>query len=79
MRLTASLAFVIQMVLYMGIVLYAPALALNAVTGLHKIISIIVVGVVCTFYSTVGGMKAVLITDVFQVLIGCQFDNNSDS
>lgn len=23
-------------------------------------------GLVCTFYSTIGGMKAVLITDVFQ-------------
>ena len=67
-RLAASGAFVTQMVLYIGIVLYAPAIALNAVTGLNKIASIIAVGVVCTFYSTIGGMKAVLITDVFQVL-----------
>jgi sodium-coupled monocarboxylate transporter 8/12 len=63
------MAFILQMVLYMGIVLYAPALALNAVTGINKIVSIISVGLVCTFYSTIGGMKAVLITDVFQVLI----------
>lgn len=55
------------MVLYIGIVLFAPALALNAVTGLNKILSIVAVGVVCTFYSTIGGMKAILITDVFQV------------
>lgn len=66
-RLMASFAFILQMVLYIGIVLYAPALALNAVTGLNKIVSIIAVGLVCTFYSTIGGMKAVLITDVFQV------------
>lgn len=26
-------------------------------------------GLVCTFYSTIGGMKAVLITDVFQSLL----------
>lgn len=25
-----------------------------------------IAGIVCTFYSTIGGMKAVLITDVFQ-------------
>ena len=67
-RLFASLAFIIQMVLYMGIVVYAPALALQAVTGLNQVVSIVVVGLVCTFYSTIGGMKAVLITDVFQVI-----------
>lgn len=26
-------------------------------------------GLVCTFYSTIGGMKAVLMTDVFQSLL----------
>lgn len=68
-RLCASLAFTTQMTLYMGIVLYAPALALEAVTGLNQTFSIVVVGVVCTFYATLGGMKAVLITDIFQSLL----------
>ncbi|XP_069944325.1 putative sodium-dependent multivitamin transporter [Cherax quadricarinatus] len=68
-RLCASLAFSLQMTLYMGIVLYAPALALSAVTGISINWSIISIGVVCTFYSTLGGMKAVLITDVFQSLL----------
>jgi len=62
-RLAASLSFSLQMVLYMGIVVYAPALALEAVTGLNQVFSIVIVGVVCTFYATLGGMKAVLITD----------------
>ena len=66
-RLSASLAFSLQMVLYMGIVLYAPALALSAVTGLSFEGSVVGVGLVCTFYSTIGGMKAVLMTDLFQV------------
>uniref|UniRef100_A0A6M2DZL7 Putative sodium-dependent multivitamin transporter n=1 Tax=Xenopsylla cheopis TaxID=163159 RepID=A0A6M2DZL7_XENCH len=68
-RLAASIAYTLQMVLYMGIVLYAPALALEAVTGLSKAGAILTVGLVCTFYSTVGGMKAVLITDVFQSIL----------
>ncbi|XP_049797288.1 putative sodium-dependent multivitamin transporter isoform X6 [Schistocerca nitens] len=68
-RLCASIAFSLQMVLYMGIVLYAPALAIRATTGLDENASILAVGLICTFYSTIGGMKAVVITDVFQSLL----------
>ncbi|GFY54519.1 putative sodium-dependent multivitamin transporter [Trichonephila inaurata madagascariensis] len=55
--------------LYMAIILYAPALALNVVTGLSKWSSVYLIGFVCTFYSTLGGMRAVLWTDLFQALI----------
>lgn len=68
-RLAASLAFSLQMILYMGIVVYAPALALEAVTGLSQIFSVLIVGVVCTIYATMGGMKAVLMTDIYQSLL----------
>ncbi|XP_056646655.1 putative sodium-dependent multivitamin transporter isoform X2 [Diorhabda sublineata] len=68
-RLAASLSYTLQMTLYMGVVLYAPALVLEALTGITKITAILSVGIVCTFYSTLGGMKAVLITDVFQSLL----------
>ena len=66
----ASLSFSLQMVLYMGIVLHAPVLALSAVTGLSYLAAILVVGAACTFYSVLGGIKAVLATDVFQGGIG---------
>ncbi|XP_058449666.1 putative sodium-dependent multivitamin transporter [Malaya genurostris] len=65
-RLVASLAYLLQMILYMGIAVYAPALALEAVTGLDQVYSILTIGIICTFYSTIGGMKAVLFTDLFQ-------------
>ncbi|XP_051176176.1 putative sodium-dependent multivitamin transporter isoform X4 [Leptopilina boulardi] len=65
-RLTASSIYWIQLLLYSGVVLYAPALALEATTGLSKNLSIILIGVICTFYSALGGIKAVLITDLFQ-------------
>uniref|UniRef100_A0A6P7F995 Sodium-dependent multivitamin transporter n=1 Tax=Diabrotica virgifera virgifera TaxID=50390 RepID=A0A6P7F995_DIAVI len=68
-RLAASLSYTLQMTLYMGVVLYAPALVLEALTGISKLAAILSVGIVCTFYSTIGGMKAVLVTDVFQSLL----------
>lgn len=68
-RIAGSLAFLLQLLLYSGVVLYAPALALEATTGLSRTISVIGIGLVCTFYSALGGIKAVLITDVFQGLL----------
>ncbi|XP_043265251.1 putative sodium-dependent multivitamin transporter [Colletes gigas] len=68
-RLSASVAFQLQLLLYSGVVLYAPALALDATTGISTTASVIGIGLVCTFYSTIGGIKAVLVTDVFQSLL----------
>ncbi|KAF3704970.1 Sodium-coupled monocarboxylate transporter 1 Electrogenic sodium monocarboxylate cotransporter [Channa argus] len=66
-RLLGTLLFLVQTVLYTGIVIYAPALALNQVTGMNLWGAVISTGVVCTFYCTMGGLKAVVWTDVFQV------------
>lgn len=68
-RLTASFVFLLQLLFYTGVVLYAPALALEATTGISTAASVIGIGLVCTFYSTIGGIKAVLVTDVFQSLL----------
>lgn len=65
-RRLASATFMLQMMVYMGIVLYAPALALSAVTGLSKWPAIAAVGIVCTAYCCFGGIKAVLWTDFLQ-------------
>ncbi|XP_047134218.1 sodium-coupled monocarboxylate transporter 1 isoform X1 [Hydra vulgaris] len=55
-----------QYILYLAVVLYAPSLALESVAGIPLTATIISTGVVCTFYTTLGGMKAVIWTDVFQ-------------
>lgn len=68
-RLIASVSFSCQMILYMGIVLFAPALALETVTGIPKYIAVIVIGATCAFYSIIGGLRAVVLTDVFQSLL----------
>ncbi|XP_053572970.1 sodium-coupled monocarboxylate transporter 1 [Bombina bombina] len=66
-RLLGTVLFIIQTILYTGIVIYAPALALNQVTGFDLWGAVVATGVVCTFYCTLGGLKAVVWTDVFQV------------
>lgn len=38
------MAYSLQMILYMGIVLYAPAIALEAVTGMSKTSAILSIG-----------------------------------
>lgn len=68
-RMLASFVYWMQLLLYSGVVLYAPALALEATTGISKTGSIIIIGLVCAFYSSIGGIKAVLITDLFQGIL----------
>ncbi|XP_052767858.1 sodium-coupled monocarboxylate transporter 1-like [Mya arenaria] len=59
----------LQTLLYMAIVLLAPALALEAVAGIPLWLSVVVVGVIGTVYTSIGGMKTVIWTDVFQFVI----------
>ncbi|NXI98006.1 SC5A8 protein, partial [Psophia crepitans] len=69
LRLCGTVLFIIQTASthQSGIVIYAPALALNQVTGFDLWGAVVATGVVCTFYCTLGGLKAVVWTDVFQV------------
>ncbi|KAF4532952.1 hypothetical protein B566_EDAN000640 [Ephemera danica] len=69
LQLFASTLFSLQMVLYLALVLYAPALALHQVTGINTEVVVTIMYVVCIFYTTIGGMKAVVWTDTFQVLV----------
>ncbi|KAM6960637.1 sodium-coupled monocarboxylate transporter 2 [Aplochiton taeniatus] len=68
-RVAATLIYMVQTILYTGVVVYAPALALNQVTGFNLLGSIFATGIVCTFYCTLGGLKAVVWTDAFQMVV----------
>ena len=68
-RLIGSYAFLLCTLPYMAVVLYGPSLALNSVTPLSLEKSILVVGIICTFYTSIGGIKAVIWTDVLQCLL----------
>uniref|UniRef100_A0A182IL05 Sodium/solute symporter n=1 Tax=Anopheles atroparvus TaxID=41427 RepID=A0A182IL05_ANOAO len=51
---------------YLPIVIYVPALAFNQVTGVNIHVITPIVCIVCVFYTCVGGLKAVVWTDVVQ-------------
>lgn len=54
---------------YMGTVLFGPAVSLEAVGGYAAWNSIVVISVVAVIYTSIGGIRAVIWTDVFQGLV----------
>ncbi|NWQ84015.1 SC5A5 protein, partial [Columbina picui] len=52
-RLCGTVQYVVATTLYTGIVIYAPALILNQVTGLDIWASLLSTGIICTFYTTI--------------------------
>ncbi|PHS15803.1 MAG: ABC transporter substrate-binding protein [Blastopirellula sp.] len=68
-RLFGSSTFIVFQLGRMAIVVFLPALALSAVTGMNVYASIIIMGVLATLYTVLGGMEAVIWTDVLQVFV----------
>ena len=68
-RSLASLLFIAFQLGRMGIVLFLPALALSAVTGMNIYLCIALMGVLATIYTVLGGIEAVIWTDVVQVIV----------
>ncbi|XP_067657594.1 sodium-dependent multivitamin transporter-like [Haliotis asinina] len=71
-RLLGTCIGMLQTLVYMAIALLSPGLALQAVAGLPLWLSIVIVGIVGTIYTSIGGIKSVVWTDVFQstVMLG---------
>lgn len=68
-RLMGSAMFVLLQFGRIGIVLFLPSLALSMVTGIDVITCILVMGILSIAYTVMGGIEAVIWTDVFQVII----------
>ncbi|XP_052866160.1 sodium-coupled monocarboxylate transporter 1-like [Anopheles cruzii] len=69
LRLLGSGLFTLATILHLPIVIYVPALAFNQVSGVNVHIVSTGVCMVCIFYTLVGGIKAVVWTDVIQMFI----------
>ncbi|ESN96361.1 hypothetical protein HELRODRAFT_68342 [Helobdella robusta] len=68
-RLLGSISFLIGNVFYMGLLLYTPATAMQASTGLNIYVSILAIGIIGTVYTTLGGLRGVVWVDTLQAII----------
>ncbi|XP_077514377.1 sodium-coupled monocarboxylate transporter 1-like isoform X2 [Amblyomma americanum] len=68
-RIAAVILYMLEMTVYIAISLYAPALALSQLTGMTLWSAVVAIGLVCTAYTSIGGIKAVVLTDTFQAVV----------
>ncbi|KAI5632424.1 sodium:solute symporter family domain-containing protein [Phthorimaea operculella] len=68
-RLLGTVMFIVGSLLYIPIVIYVPALAFSQVTGINVHLITPIVCIVCVFYTTLGGLKAVVWTDTLQTVL----------
>ena len=61
--------FILARLGWLGTVVYAPALAMSIVTGIPLWVCICMMGLLATIYTTLGGLAAVVWTDVIQFVI----------
>jgi solute carrier family 5 (sodium-coupled monocarboxylate transporter), member 8/12 len=71
-RLFASAIFSLQRAAHMAVAIFAVSLAFRQIAGWEVWVCIVAIGALTTLYTVLGGMKAVLWTDVMQffVLVG---------
>ena len=68
-RLFGSASFIAFQLMRMAIVIFLPSLALSTITGIDVYACILIIGVLSTLYTTLGGMEAVVWTDVLQAVV----------
>lgn len=68
-RLIGSLSFILFQVGRMGVVMFLPSIALNVVTGIDIFVCIGLMGIISLIYTMMGGIEAVIWTDVMQVIV----------
>uniref|UniRef100_A0A1B0DA22 Uncharacterized protein n=1 Tax=Phlebotomus papatasi TaxID=29031 RepID=A0A1B0DA22_PHLPP len=66
LRIFGAILYIIQMSFYTSVAVLAPAIALSKATGLNTRLAVGLIYLVCVFYASQGGMKAVVIADTFQ-------------
>ena len=68
-RLVSSTMFVVFQFVRLGTLLYLPSIALSAASGININLCIILMGFLAITYTVLGGIEAVIWTDVIQVFV----------
>ncbi|MEN7550707.1 sodium/solute symporter [Rapidithrix thailandica] len=68
-RQVGAAMYVLMQISRLGIVLLLPSLALSVVTGVDVSLCILIMGVLSIVYTVLGGIEAVIWTDVMQVMV----------
>jgi len=68
-RLFGSSSFILFQLGRMAIVLYLPAIALAAVSSMNVYTCILLMAILCILYTVIGGIEAVIWTDVVQTFV----------
>ena len=68
-KLLASFVFLVFQMSRLGVVIYLPALVVSSLMGIDLVYCIMVTSLVTTVYCFLGGIEAVVWTDVMQVIV----------
>ena len=68
-RALLSIVFMISRTAATGVAVFAVAVVLSVVLKLDPFYTVLIIGIVTVIYDTIGGMKAVVYSDVIQMLI----------
>lgn len=68
-QLLASFIYLMGTTCLVAVILYIPSLVINHVAGVSTALSSIVLGLICIFYTAVGGFRAVIWADFFQAIL----------
>ncbi|MDX1392937.1 MAG: sodium:solute symporter [Gemmatimonadota bacterium] len=68
-RALTSALFLVSRGLASGLALYAPAIVLSVIMGWDETITILIMGIITVAYTMMGGITAVIWTDVIQMLM----------
>lgn len=68
-RTMASIIFLLSRCLAFGVVIYAPAVVMSALLEVDLLLTVLFIGVLTTIYTMLGGVKAVIATDVKQMTV----------